>query len=227
MNRSVLIYGVDDIFTIQLMESMRRTGTNIAGGILLKAPQWELKGIPAVLQRDEITERHRQMDCMVPDNASIHRRRVVRQARADGFGVFYSHIDRTAIVADTALIGRGCFIDTMVGVGGAVQLDDFVTLCWSSSIGHHCVVEDFVTIGPNAVIASSGHLCEGCYIGAGSSARPGIRVGEGAIVGAGSVLVKDVEPYTVVAGNPATVLREVNYKLDPEFMPNDKPTTEA
>jgi maltose O-acetyltransferase len=50
-------------------------------------------------------------------------------------------------------------------------------------------------------------------------------VGEGAIVGAGSVLVKDVEPYTVVAGNPATVLREVNYKLDPEFMPDDKPST--
>lgn len=227
MDRSVLIYGVDDIFSIQLMESMRRGGTPIAGGILLKAPQWELKGIPAILQRDEITDRHRRMDCMIPDNAAIQRRRVVRQARSDGFDVFHTHIDHTAIVADTALIGRGCFIDTMVGVGGAVQIDDFVTLCWSSLIGHHCVVEDFVTVGPNAVIASSGHLCEGCYIGAGSSARPGIRVGEGAIVGSGSVLVKDVEPYTVVAGNPASFLREVKYKQDPQFMPDAKPSTEA
>ena len=224
MNRPVLIYGVDDIFSIQLMESMRRTGQPIAGGILLKPPQWELKGIPAVLHRDEITELHRQMECMVPDNASIHRRRVVREARADGFSVFHSHIDATASVAETALIGRGCFVDTMAGVGGAVQIDDFVTLCWSSSVGHHCVVEDYVTVGPNAVIASSGHLCEGCYIGAGSSARPGIRVGKGAIVGAGSVLVKDVEPYTVVAGNPAKFIRDVRYKSDPLYMPDTKYT---
>lgn len=144
---------------------------------------------------------------------------MVRQARADRFCVFHTHIDATASVAETALIGRGCFIDTMAGVGGAAQIDDFVTLCWSSSIGHHCVVEDFVTVGPNAVIASSGHLCEGCYIGAGTSARPGIRVGKGAIVGAGSVLVKDVEPYTVVAGNPARFIREVRYKADPRLMP--------
>jgi len=222
MDRPVLIYGVDDIFSIQLMESLRRTHTAIAGGVLLNEPQWELKGIPAILHRSDVTDRHRQMECMIPDNASVHRRRVLRQARADGFCVFHTHVDKTAVVAETALVGRGCFIDTMVGVGGAVQIDDFVTLCWSSSIGHHCVVENFVTVGPNVVVASSCHLGEGCYVGAGSSARPGINIGAGAVVGAGSVLVKDVEPYSVVAGNPARFLREVRYKSNPVFMPDEQ-----
>ena len=200
------------MFAIQLVESLRRGGVEIAGGILLSDPKWELKGIPALLRRDELNDRHRKMACVIPDNASIARQRVAGMARQDGFTTFHTQIDPTASVAETALIGRGCFIDTMAGVGGAVQIDDFVTLCWSSSIGHHSVVEDYVTIGPNAVITSSAHLCKGCYIGAGTSSRPGIRVGQGAVVGAGSVLVKHVEPYTVVGGNPAKFLRDVKFK---------------
>jgi len=42
------------------------------------------------------------------------------------------------------------------------------------------------------------------WIGADAIVLPGVTVGEGAVVGAGSVVTRDVEPYTVVAGNPAT-----------------------
>ena len=51
---------------------------------------------------------------------------------------------------------------------------------------------------------------DGCDIGIGSIILPGIRIGEGSIVGAGSVVTKDVESYTVAAGNPARVLRKRN-----------------
>jgi len=49
---------------------------------------------------------------------------------------------------------------------------------------------------------------DGCDIGIGSIILPGVKIGEGSIVGAGSVVTKDVEPHTVVAGNPAKVLRK-------------------
>lgn len=49
---------------------------------------------------------------------------------------------------------------------------------------------------------------EGCDIGIGSIILPGIKIGEGSIIGAGSVVTKNVEPYTVVAGNPARTLRK-------------------
>jgi len=49
----------------------------------------------------------------------------------------------------------------------------------------------------------------GASIGSNATILCGIKVGEGAIVGAGSVVTKDVPPYTIVAGNPARVLRKV------------------
>jgi acetyltransferase-like isoleucine patch superfamily enzyme len=55
-----------------------------------------------------------------------------------------------------------------------------------------------VRIGPNA------------WIGFDACVLPGVTVGEGAIVGARSVVTADVQPYTIVAGNPATVIRSLD-----------------
>jgi acetyltransferase-like isoleucine patch superfamily enzyme len=49
----------------------------------------------------------------------------------------------------------------------------------------------------------------GASLGSNATILCGITIGEGAIVGAGSVVTKDVPPHTIVAGNPARVLREV------------------
>jgi acetyltransferase-like isoleucine patch superfamily enzyme len=47
------------------------------------------------------------------------------------------------------------------------------------------------------------------WIGANACVLRGVALGEGAIVGTGSVVTKDVPPYTIVAGNPARVIREL------------------
>jgi len=57
-----------------------------------------------------------------------------------------------------------------------------------------------ITIGAQSWVAA------GCFIG------PGTTIGEGAVVGAYSVVTKDVPPWTIVAGNPARVLRERKLK---------------
>lgn len=52
-------------------------------------------------------------------------------------------------------------------------------------------------------------ICDKSWIGFNSILLKGITVGEGAIVGAGSVVTKDVPPWTIVAGNPAKIIREI------------------
>lgn len=55
-------------------------------------------------------------------------------------------------------------------------------------------------------------ICKGASLGSGVTILSNITVGEGALVGAGSVVTKDVPPHTVVAGNPAKVLRSLKEK---------------
>ena len=51
------------------------------------------------------------------------------------------------------------------------------------------------------------------WIGAGATILKGVTLGEGCVVGAGSVVTKDVAPHTIVAGNPAKVIkRDINWK---------------
>lgn len=52
-------------------------------------------------------------------------------------------------------------------------------------------------------------ICRGVHLGMGSIVMPGVTIGEGAIIGAGSVVVKDIPPYTIAVGNPCKVIKEL------------------
>lgn len=87
-------------------------------------------------------------------------------------------------------------------------------------------IEDEAMIAANVQLISNNHdleermiitckpvrICRRAWIGAGATILPGVTVGENAVIGAGSVVTKDVEADTIVAGNPARVIRRISYK---------------
>ncbi len=91
----------------------------------------------------------------------------------------------------------------------------------------HIYVGDYTMIGPNVTITAAGHpilpelreqsyqynapvhIGRNCWIGAGAIILPGITIGDNTVVGAGSVVTKDLPANVVAVGNPCRILREI------------------
>ena len=83
----------------------------------------------------------------------------------------------------------------------------------NSVVDHECTIGNGVHIMGSAYIAGRVKIKNYASIGANSTILPDVTIGEGAIVGAGSVVTKNVKPYDVVIGNPAKFLRKIKKNI--------------
>lgn len=121
------------------------------------------------------------------------------------------------VILKNAKIGRNCNINCQVFIENDVIIGDNVTIKPGVQIWDGIVIEDNVFIGPNVTFTNDLYprskqflstyykikICNGASLGANSTIVAGVTVGEYAMLGAGTVLTKDVEPHTLWFGNPA------------------------
>ena len=138
-----------------------------------------------------------------------------------------------------AEVGENCYIEPPfhsnwggknVHLGKNVYFNFNVTLVDDT----HIYVGDYTMLGPNVVVATAGHpilpelrekalqfnlpvkIGRNCWLGAGVIVLPGVTIGDNTVIGAGSVVTKDIPANVVAVGNPCKVLREIN-EHDREF----------
>lgn len=143
-----------------------------------------------------------------------------------------------------AEIGEGCYIEPPfhanfggkhVHFGKNIYANFNLTLVDDT----HIYVGDYTMFGPNVTVASAGHpilpelreqayqynmpvhIGKNCWLGAGVIVLPGMTIGDNTVVGAGSVVTKDLPSNVVAVGNPCRVLREINDR-DKEFYFKDR-----
>jgi len=110
-------------------------------------------------------------------------------------------------------IGPNVLIDVMYP--HLVTIEDYVSIGWSMVFAHSnptCSIEIKRNYYPRKVARTT--IKRGAWIPPGTIILAGVTIGENSVVGAGSVVTKDVEPYTVVAGNPAKVIRSLKIAGD-------------
>jgi UDP-perosamine 4-acetyltransferase len=135
------------------------------------------------------------------------RRNILKNIRQGG-GNTPSLIHPTAELCLNTKIGQGVYIQPKAVVWTKVIIEDDCIISPLSLICHHSIMKkgsflsNLSSIGANIIIE------ENVFIGMGSTIMSGItRIGANSIIGAGSVVIHDVLPNTIVAGNPARVLK--------------------
>lgn len=143
-----------------------------------------------------------------------------------------------------AEIGENCYIEPPlhsnwggkhVHFGKGVYANFNLTLVDDT----HIYVGDYTMFGPNVVLATAGHpilpelrplayqynmpihIGKNCWLGAGVIVLPGVTIGDNTVIGAGSVVTKDIPANVVAVGNPCKVLREIN-EHDKEYYFRDR-----
>ena len=126
-------------------------------------------------------------------------------------------------IRESNRIGDDVSVGTLSVIEHHVEIRDNVRIHTQAFIPEFSILEEGCWIGPNVVLTNAkyplspgvkDHLAgpvirRGAKIGANATLLPGVIIGEYALVGAGAVVVRDVLPGTVVAGNPARVIRQV------------------
>lgn len=121
------------------------------------------------------------------------------------FPPFYSEFGKNLVIGSGVFINQGCrFQDT-----GGITIGNDVLIghgCTFTTLNHALDPQRRADLVPAPVV-----LEDRVWLGAGVIVTPGVRIGSGSIVGAGSVVTKDVPPDVVVAGVPARIVRETGF----------------
>ena len=167
-----------------------------------------------ILERNNLLIDNQQLAPFVHKNAICDSNNIGHGTRIWAF----SHVLKNAQIGNDCNICENVYIENLAVVGNRVTIKNGVQI-WDQVL-----VEDDVFIGPNVTFTNDKFprskqypdkylrtvVQKGASIGANATILPGIVIGKGSMVGAGSVVTKDVPNYTLVIGNPARVIRRIS-----------------
>jgi acetyltransferase-like isoleucine patch superfamily enzyme len=158
----------------------------------------------------------------VDESAFVHETALVEAGARIGAQTrvwHHAHVRRDARVGARCILGKGAFVDFEVELGDDCKVQNYACIYHGATLGRG------VFVGPHAVFTNDRRpratdpefrplgdgdwevgrttVGDGAAVGANSTILPGVTIGAWAMIGAGAVVTRDVEPYALVAGTPA------------------------
>ena len=124
---------------------------------------------------------------------------------------FATIIDPKVYIHDYMTIGEGTIIYEGAIITANIQVGNHVIISPKCGIGHDSIIKDYVSLLWNVNVSGNDVIEEGVMMGSGSTVIQGKKIGKASIVGAGAVVIKDVDIYSTVVGVPAKTIK-VDYE---------------
>lgn len=126
--------------------------------------------------------------------------------RLQNVQLFASLIHPTTIISPSARIGHGAVFAPYTIASANAQVGNLVSVNVHSSVGHDVVLGDYSTLSSYVDLTGRVNVGEGSFWGSGARAVPGVKIGAAAKIGAGSVVMRNVEAGATMFAPPARKL---------------------
>lgn len=176
---------------------------------------------PFRAKHSAITKEQELPPAVIGDNVRIGANAVIYRGCRLGNDVFVGDlatIRENVTVGDGTIVGRGVTIENKCTIGKRCKIETEAYICALTTIGDFCFIAPCACFTNDNFLGRTRErfkhhkgptLQRGARIGANATLLPGVTIGEDALVGAGSVVTRDVPARKIVIGNPAHVLRDV------------------
>lgn len=193
---------------------MNKVYKNVSLGGNVQIGDFVVIGVPPRDSKDG------EFETVIGNDAIIRSHTVIYAGNKIGHNFQTGH---GAMIRESNTIGDNVSIGTGTVIEHHVEINDNVRIHSNVFVPEYSVLEEECWLGPNVVLTNAKYpqspnakkSLKGptvrikAIIGANSTLLPGVVIGENSLVGAGSVVTRNVPPETVVAGNPARIVNEI------------------
>lgn len=136
------------------------------------------------------------------------RRKVIEKVQSCSNIDFPNLVDPSVLMSDRIALGEGNIICAGNILTVNIQIGSFNIINLDCTVGHDVIMEDFVTLYPSVNVSGATTLETCTEIGTGAHIIQGLTIHEESIVGAGSVVIRDIPAHRTAVGNPCKVIKD-------------------
>lgn len=134
---------------------------------------------------------------------------LVRKEIAEKYSnlIYYTAIHPTAVIGNMVTIEEGTVVMANAVINSYSKIGKHCILNTSCVIEHDNNIKNYVHISPNTTLCGGVVIKEKSWIGAGSNIKQGVSIGKNVIVGAGTIVIRNIEDNVTAVGNPARIVK--------------------
>jgi acetyltransferase EpsM len=170
----------------------------------------QICGVPVKGPIDMLLAEPPFVDGFIVAIGNNHTRVKLARRIAAGGVTLISAIHPSAIIAGSASVGAGSVVMAGVVIQPGATLGENVIVNTGATVDHDCILDEGAHLGPGVHLAGTVHIGAKSMLGIGTVVIPNRLIGRDCVIGAGSVVVRDIPDSSVAFGAPAVARRRVS-----------------